>query len=244
MYIKTLETGSSGNLYILYTNNNKYLIECGIDKRSIIKRLYDENALISSFNGCFISHRHADHNESAKVVNKYMQIYSNCDVFNKGLYRGKVLKANEKFELDDLAVVPFNVEHGNVENYAYIFKADNKVILFATDFVKFEPDLSSIPFDELYIECNWTQDLMQEMMNTADEDYQTKLKRQINTHCSLDVLKEILSQTINLERCSKIHLIHNSKECCDKEIALNELKSIYPNIEIIFAEDEIERNHR
>ncbi len=239
MYIKTLATGSSGNLYILYTNSYNYLIECGIDKHNIIKTLYENGELISSFSGCFISHRHADHNQSAKVINKYMPIYSNWDVFSKGLYRGSVLKANEKFYLNDLTVIPFNVEHGEAENYAYIFKADNEIILFATDFSKFEPDLKSIPFDELYIECNWTQRLMEKMLETADKDYLVKLQRQYNTHCSLDILKETLDKTINLNNCKIIHLIHNSKECCEKDIALNDLQQTYPNIKIVFAEDEI-----
>ena len=240
MYIKTLATGSSGNLYILYTNKNNYLIECGIGRKSdMIKTLYNANFLISSFKGCFISHRHADHNGGAKFVNKYMPIYSNWDVFNKGMYQGKILKAHEKFEIDGLTVVPFNVEHGEAENYAYVFKADGKVILFATDFSGFEPDLTDIPFDELYIECNWTRALMEKRLAEETGEYLVKYQRQYNTHCGLDVLKEILKETINLNNCKTIHLIHNSKECCEKDLALNELQNLYPNIKIIFAEDEI-----
>lgn len=237
--VKPIHTGSDGNLYIINNNSIFYFIDCGIDYKIIIKTLFKLNILISDIKGCFISHRHKDHSLSIKQINKYMPVYSNNDVFNSFSCNGKVLKSYNKFILGELEIIPFNVEHGNIENYAYMFN-DSKTgykILFITDVFKFDEILKP-KFDEIFIECNWTRDLMLgSLERTKGTPEYTKYERQYQTHMSLDSLKLILDKSIDLSNCKKITLIHPSQEVCDKELALNELRSIYPNIDIDFAKN-------
>lgn len=235
--IEPIKTGSDGNLYIINCNRVYYLLECGIDKRTLLKTLYLKGLLISKFRGCFISHKHSDHIEGAKIVNEFMPIYSNRQVMEEKKYEGKILSPLNNYTFEgDLSVMPFNVEHGNAENYGYMFKNGNDKILFVTDFYKFDVNLKNVKFNQIFIECNWTKNLMDEAIK-EEEDYKTKLDRQYNTHCSLDILKTILKESINLSECKKITLIHPSKDICDKELALKELKSLYPNICIEFAKN-------
>ena len=239
MQIIPIKTGSDGNIYIIKTiNNNNYLLECGIKKEDTVKCLYFNHKLsISDFKGCFISHIHSDHCESAKWVNTYMPIYSNRQVIEKG-YKGSVLLQNKTKKFEDFSVVAFNVEHGDVENYGYVFADKEEKILFVTDFSTFDPNISNIEFTQLFIECNWTDDLMQQYLKEYEgKSAYTKYERQYNTHCGISVLKELLEE-LNLSKCEKITLIHPSKECCDKELALEEIRNMFPNIDIDFAVNE------
>lgn len=237
MTIEPIFTGSSGNLYLINTiNNKKYLLECGLEKGRIIKGLYKRNDLISNYCGAFISHKHDDHFRSAKWINQYMPIYSNRSVMEKGL-KGKILEVNQKEKFDDFVVIPFEVEHGNTENYGYVFADDKDKILFATDFYTFSANLSNIEFTQIFIECNWTTTLINEYLkDTTSADY-TKYERQFNTHCGLDVLIDILD-SLNLTKCKQITLVHPSKECCDQEEALIKLQTLFSNIDIKFAKNE------
>lgn len=238
MQIETIFTGSSGNLYILTTSKgNKYLIECGRFKGEIIKRLYNHKLTINNFKGCFITHGHSDHCESAFWVNKYMPIYTNYSLMEKYKYKGEYLKALEKKIIDDLTIIPFNVEHGNIENYGYIFKDEKDTVLFATDFSTFDTNLSKIKFTKIFIECNWTKERMEEALNDEDNFRRVKYERQFNTHCSLQTLIDILN-TLDLINCYKIVLIHRSREVCSMPTALMELRSRFAGIEFEFAVSE------
>lgn len=237
MNIKAITTGSSGNLYLINTiNNNKYLLECGLDEKTIRKHLFNRNDYINEYKGCFISHIHSDHSESAKWVKKYMPIYSNYEVAEK--LNVDYLKPNKAREFEDFSIMPFIVEHGNVENYGYIFKDKLSKVLFITDFAGFEDNISNIEFTEIFIECNWTRELMEEALErTKDTPEYKKYERQFNTHCGLSLLMELLPQ-LNLSKCKQIHLIHASKEVCDKTLAITTLRNILPNIEINFIINE------
>ena len=235
--IEPIKTGSDGNLYIINSNKVYYLLECGIDKKTILKTLYLKGLLISKFRGCFVSHKHNDHIQGKTLVNQFMPIYSNRQTMEEENLEGRILSPLKNYEFEgDLSVMPFIVEHGNAENYGYMFKNGDDKIFFATDFYKFDVNLKNIPFTEIFIECNWTKDLIEEALKT-DSEFNAKYERQYNTHCGLDILKIILQESLNLSKCKKITLIHPSKDVCDKKLVLKELKELYPNIDIEFAKN-------
>lgn len=233
MQITPIRTGSSGNLYVLNTSsNNKFLIECGLSQKDIVKALWNMGLSISDFSGCFISHSHSDHCESIKWVAKYMPIFSNESVKVKfeNVQNILVLPSRKKYSVKDLAVIPFPLEHGNTENYGYMFRDSTDTILFMTDFSICYCNIFNNIFNEIFIECNWNRELM--------EGYEGELKenRQINTHCSCDITKYCLLK-LNLEKCKKITLIHPSDSYCDKELSLKQMKEAIPNVDIDFAKN-------
>ena len=238
--IEPIQTGSDGNLYIIKCNNVYYLLECGLKKKDILRALFSKNLLLSNFKGCFVSHRHNDHILGAELINQFMPIYSNRQVMEEKKFDGEILEPKRAYCFNgDLCVMPFNVEHGNAENYGYMFRDRDYKILFITDVFKFE-DVLKPKFDEIFIECNWTMDLMsQTLEETKDTPEYKKFERQYQTHCSLDNLKLILENSLDLSNCKKITLIHPSKEVCNKELVLNELRGLYPNISIEFAKNQI-----
>lgn len=64
MILKTVATGSDGNLYILKDNRGKMLlIECGINIKAV-KAGCDWN--IADIEGCIVTHKHKDHSLAVK----------------------------------------------------------------------------------------------------------------------------------------------------------------------------------
>ena len=233
MKIIPIRTGSSGNLYVLETAGNaKFLIECGLSKNNITKSLWDLGYSISDFHACFVSHLHVDHTESIKWVAKYMPIFSNQSVKNKFVDVLNIvsLPSGKKYYSKDLTIIPFPLEHGNTENYGYMFRDAEDTILFMTDFSICYCNILKNVCNEIYIECNWNKELIEGYENEMKEN------RQINTHCSCDITKLCLLK-FNLEKCRKIRLIHPSNDYCDKELSLEQLREAIPNKDIDFAEN-------
>ena len=73
MSIKVLASGSSGNCYLLETEKETLIIECGIRYRDILKGLnFDLNKVV----GCLISHEHGDHSKAInEIMNAGIDVY-------------------------------------------------------------------------------------------------------------------------------------------------------------------------
>lgn len=235
MTITPIRTGSHGNFYVLTTTeNNRFIIECGLSQKEITKALWDMGLSISDFKGCFISHQHTDHCDSVTIkwVAKYMPIFTNESVKRKydNIQNIFVLPSGKKYTIKDLAIIPFPLEHGEIENYGYMFRDAEDTSLFMTDFSICYTNIFHNIFTQIFIECNYNKELI--------EDYTTEVKenRQINTHCSCDITKFCLLK-FNLEQCKKIVLVHPSSTYCDKEMSLEIIRNAIPNIDIDFAKD-------
>ena len=56
--IKCYASSSKGNLYLLYNEETKILLECGMDKKYIKGVLRANGMLITDLNACIVSHWH------------------------------------------------------------------------------------------------------------------------------------------------------------------------------------------
>lgn len=233
-----IASSSKGNMYILKQDNYNYLIECGLEKKVILKSLYINNLLMSGLGGCFITHIHLDHSLSCKYINEYMPIYACNEVMEKFNLKGTKLAHNTPFELNGMKVLPFSVEHGKTENLAFMFKDNESIVLFATDCMKFTSDLSSIKFTNIFIECNYNDNLIDkklELNSENNENDDIKYIRQINTHMSLENLKVHL-RNMDLSSCKKITLLHASKFLTNKEFTKKEIENEF-KIKTVFAKE-------
>ncbi|TEB41564.1 MBL fold metallo-hydrolase, partial [Flavobacterium circumlabens] len=68
MKLKVISTGSIGNAYILETENEALLIECGVNILDIKKALdFNYHKVV----GCIVTHEHQDH---CKSINEVMEL--------------------------------------------------------------------------------------------------------------------------------------------------------------------------
>lgn len=238
--IKNLSSGSKGNLYIVYNNNTKILLECGINKKSIIKKLIDERLNLRQFNACVISHAHSDHSQEIEYVNQYLPVYANERVYSKYPFKGKIIEHRELFNIGSIKVLPISVEHGQMQNTAFIFKDEESIIFWGTDFSNISIDKLNFKFNEIWIECNYIPKLLEEEINYCkdNEILETKYQRQLNTHMSLDNLIYTLKNKFNLEYCKKIVGIHVSQDVGNAELMLKTLKENFQNKECFLAKKE------
>lgn len=56
--IKCYASSSKGNLYLLYNEETKILLECGMEEKYIKGVLFVDRLLITDLNACIISHQH------------------------------------------------------------------------------------------------------------------------------------------------------------------------------------------
>lgn len=222
-------SGSSGNLYLVSNEDTKILLECGVDKETIVKTLWkDKKTTISKLNACLITHPHNDHMASIEYINKYIDIYANEGVFNRYAFKGYIISHNMNFEIGSIKIKPIRVEHGKTPNLAYIFKDKDNTIFFGTDFSFLRGDLSSFKFDSIYIEINYINNILNKHIECWEETtYKEKFIRQINTHMSLENVTQNILDHWDLSKCKELIAIHMSLDCGDKYIIKETIESKY-----------------
>lgn len=221
--IKVLATGSTGNCYIVQAGEERLILECGIDYKSILKGL---NYSIKGVVGCLISHKHSDHCKSfKKVYESFPKICSPLEVLEKfkcaNFHKSKITQHQDRFKIGGFTVMPFNCQHTNsdsskCENLGYIIHHDLiGKILFATDTYYLKYTFKDI--NHILIECNYSEETIQ-----ALEPYE---QRVFKSHMSLETLKETL-KTWSLEKTKTITLIHLSKNNGEPERFKEEIESL------------------
>ncbi|MCB2310678.1 MBL fold metallo-hydrolase [Clostridium tagluense] len=221
--IKVLATGSSGNCYIIQAGEEKLVLECGIDYKSILKGL---NYSIKGVVGCLISHQHMDHRKSIKKIFENLpRVVAPVGILVKFEYEHfrKSIAAThlESFKLGSFTILPFNCQHTNTDgseciNLGYLIQHPMiGKILFATDtyYLKYKfKDISHI-----LIECNYSEETLQ-----AVDPHEQRL---FKSHMSLETLKETL-KTWDLSFAKTITLIHLSRNNGDPKQFKREIEQL------------------
>lgn len=205
MSIKVLASGSAGNCYLLETEKEILILECGIRYKDILKGL---NFDLSKVVGCLVSHEHKDH---CKVVDEIMN--ASIDVYMSGgtkegidfkssaTHRINIVKHGKRYKIGGFDVVPFNVEHDVSEPLGFLLQhKELGRILFATDTYYLRNTFINV--DHILIECNYSEDILEEI-----PPYRARV---LKSHMSLETLKETL-KTWELSRTKDITLIHISE---------------------------------
>lgn len=205
MSIKVLASGSSGNCYLLETEKETLIIECGIRYRDILKGLnFDLNKVV----GCLISHEHGDHSKAInEIMNAGIDVYMSVgtkegiDFKSSATHRINIVKHGKRYKIGGFDVVPFNVEHDVSEPLGFLLQhKELGRILFATDTYYLRNTFINV--DHILIECNYSEDILEEI-----PPYRVRV---LKSHMSLETLKETL-KTWDLSRTKDITLIHISE---------------------------------
>ena len=67
-------SGSSGNCYLLYTDNDGLLIDAGVGIRSLKKAMRDYNIHMQQVKHVIITHDHADHVKSVGSLSRELDV--------------------------------------------------------------------------------------------------------------------------------------------------------------------------
>lgn len=199
--LKTLATGSSGNCYLLSTENETLILDCGIPIKEIKKGL---NFDLSKVVGCVVTHAHKDHSLSVKdIMNMGIKVYEPF-VFRKSFGGFKVQS--------------FEVPHDNEPCVGYLITCpDGQKVLYATDFEYIKYNFQKIGIDHIIIECNYQQ----EYVNRDLPNFEHKIKG----HCSLDTCKKFIEVNAT-DRLKTVLLVHMGVETCNAKECVGEIKKV------------------
>ena len=208
--IKVIGTGSKGNSYLLTTEKETLILECGLNIKDIKKAL---NFDLSKVVGCLVTHSHNDHCKAIQEILKFTDVYTSKGTkgeletrftLNRRCYG---INHNKSFKVGNFIVTPFNVEHDTKEPLGFlIYHSEIGKVLFITDTYYLKYKFTGV--DHILIECNYSEDILDTL-----EPYRARL---LKSHMSLETLKEAL-KTWELSKTKEIILIHMSEGHGDKE---------------------------
>lgn len=140
MKLCTLASSSKGNSIVVYTENTKILIDCGISLANLQEKLALLNMTPADLDGVLVTHEHIDHVRGiAQLCKKYnTRIYCN-DVALYGIFnRVKAPRHHfvffglTPFKIGDLTIQAFSIPH-DVPCCGFNISNGNKKISILTD---------------------------------------------------------------------------------------------------------------
>ena len=202
-------SNSLGNNYIIQSNNEILLIECGISFKDVMLNIDNMEDIC----GCVVSHTHLDHAEYIKQYQKYgIYVYSCQEVCDKYKYV-KLLPLQTKTKIGNFNVQPIKVNH-NVECYSFIIThPDIGKILFCTDLNSF-PYIDKIKgLNHIFIEANYSDEILLDKAFEVNE----WSKSQSENHLSIGQTIEKL-QRADISQLQTIVLLHLSNGNSDAKL--------------------------
>ena len=187
--------------------------------------------MVSSLDGCLVTHRHGDHSKSVgKLLERGIPVYGNKDLlaFNSDITYQKKL---QWFHVGTFDVLPFDVKH-DVECYGFYIKSTvtNETLLYITDAAYCQYTFPEINY--LLIEANYAQ----KQIFNAVENRETAgylAERIVQTHMCIETLLGFLKSN-NLSGLKKIFLLHLSDKHSNEKDFKNKVESM-TNAEVCVA---------
>lgn len=241
-------SGSSGNCYLLYTDTDCLMIDCGVGIRSLKKSFHNYGLQMKMVHNILITHDHADHVKSVGSISGDLQlpVYTTSDVHlgisKNWCVRRKIdheltreLIKDQEVQIGEFYVTPFSVPHDSTDCVGYSIRHDDLYFTLVTDCGHITDDIAhyiSIS-NYLVIEAN------HEPEKLSSGPYPRHLKERIsglNGHLSNEACANALANnaTPNLHH---VWLCHLSDENNHPELAKKTIESMLRNRGIIAGKD-------
>ena len=209
MDIQTIGSGSSGNCYLIRSQNDAILLEAGIQFQKVQQALKFKTRQIKAV---FITHEHLDHSKYAMdFLKNGIDVYmtpGTKDALGISHYRLHTIKYKEVIRIGSFTVMPFEAQHDVAEPCSYLIKSGDSKLLFATDtyYIKYRID----GLTHMLLEVNHDYDYM--MQNVEEGIIHKALANRIMTsHLNIDNAIKYL-QSSDLSKLREITMIHLSKD--------------------------------
>lgn len=217
MKVDILASGSAGNCIALTTARKTILIDAGIARTKIEKRLLEVGIRPDSIKAIFITHAHGDHTKGLPMANKYgIPVYATV-----GEWKG-ISGVNDRLQcsletrfgiyepayLGGVTVHPFHTHHDAYEPVGYAIEPDDgprACVVFDTG--KVDNDMLAMMEGSIYIiEANHDRDMV------AESSYPDSVKARVLSdlgHLSNEQTAAALAELIS-GRGEQIYLTHLS----------------------------------
>ena len=225
-------SGSSGNCYLVKSENTALLVDVGITGKRIFAGLAERGVDPADLSGILITHEHIDHVRSLRMVSKKAVNARVCAsggtlgavsaMIEPG--RGYTLQPGEPVQIGDIRVTPFDLSHDAAQPIGFTLQCEGRRLTIVTDTGCISPEIEAhiAAANLLVLEANHEVNILK--MGA----YPYSLKRRIlgeKGHLSNETAGEILCRMVRHQRVSaggcqdvcpggvpKVVLAHLSKE--------------------------------
>ncbi len=141
-----LGSGSSGNSYLLKTENSGILIDAGISIRSLKKSLKEYDFSLDHIDAVFVTHDHADHIKAVgHLANDYEKPIYATELVHMGINRNYCISSKltakhqcfvnkeQQTMIGDFAITPFEVSHDSTDCVGYKVEVEDITFCIITD---------------------------------------------------------------------------------------------------------------
>ena len=218
MEVVILASGSGGNCIAVRSGSTVILIDAGIPKTKIERRLLDAGIRPDEVAGIFLTHAHRDHIQGLALANKYRipvnageDEWKDVDCVDDELRHS--IETMDPIPCRDLMVYAFQIYHDAYEPFGYVviehkLTGDTKMSI-CLDTGKVEQNMLNVMHgsDIYIIEANHDPDML------AASDYPESVKKRIlgpNGHLSNQQAAEALAKLVQ-GRGERIYLTHLSR---------------------------------
>ena len=134
-------SGSSGNCYLVKSDETAILIDAGISGKRILEGLEYTQTPREEISAILVTHEHIDHVKSLPVMTKRipdLQVYANEATWDQidrpvPAERREIFTTGEDVEIGDMVIRPFPVSHDAAEPVGFSIYADGQQISVCTD---------------------------------------------------------------------------------------------------------------
>lgn len=208
MKIVTLSSGSQGNCYLLETDTETLILDCGIPMKDIKIGLdFDLSKVV----GAIASHGHQDHVKSAEdfknVGIPVWQPYLDGFDINRVQKRGY-----GKFK-----ITSFELPHDGINNCGFLIEISGQKILYMTDFEYCRYVFKKQKVNHILIECNYQQEYV-------DRDL-PNFEHKVKGHCSLSTCKDFICVNAT-DALQTVLLLHMGQGTCNPIECVAEIQKV------------------
>lgn len=209
MRLKVLSSGSQGNCYLLESNGDTLILDCGIPIREIKVGLDFD---ISKVVGVCVTHGHQDHAKSVKDFERMgIPVFKPYD---------ETVACPLRIRYGAFYIQAFKLPHNGTPNYGFLITVDGQKLLYLTDFEYCPYTFVKQKVSHFLIECNY----MSELVNRDLPQYEHKIKG----HCSLKTCVDFIKANAT-DALQTVLLLHMGAETLDCDVAVAEVKKVVGN---------------
>lgn len=208
MQLKIVNTGSVGNCYILETETQALMIECGVNF-NLIKQALDFK--LAKVAGVLLTHEHGDHAKAINDVvlaglNVYCSLGTSVAV-GINSHRIKPMVKMTDYRIGEFMVRAFDVEHDVKEPFGFlIHHRECGNVLFLTDTFMCRYKFKGL--NNIIIEANYCKQIVRKRLMEKNI-HEAVRDRVIESHMSIDTCIDLLKAN-DLGKVNNIVLIHLS----------------------------------
>lgn len=225
-----LASGSKGNSTFIYVNGVGFLIDCGITRKQLLYKISTVGFKESDINYVFLTHEHYDHSKNIRIFS-HTQIYTGVGTLEE-LPADNYLKPYCEYDFQGVQVIPLAISHDVKNPLAFIFRHNQRSLLYMTDTGYVSQKNQSYLHNLTYYIIESNHDV-ETLMQTKRPLF---LKRRIYEdlgHLNNEYSANLMAQVIGPDT-QEIVLAHLSQEANTEELALTTYKMIFQNYGLSF----------